>query len=63
MCIRDRCKTGILNGDDPYVERILEGVNCDAVTFGIYKDVDVSAKNIALFNEKGICLLYTSRCV
>ena len=49
-----QCKTGILNGDDPYVERILEGVNCDAVTFGIYKDVDVSAKNIALFNEKGI---------
>ena len=41
-----QCGTGIVNVDDPYVEQILEGHTCEAVTFSAKKEADYMAEEI-----------------
>lgn len=37
------CRTGVFNSDDPWVGKILQGVPCRAVTYGIDRPADVRA--------------------
>ena len=48
-----QCRTGILNGDDPYFEKILEGHTCAVETFGLGENCDLRAKNIGLIHTPG----------
>jgi UDP-N-acetylmuramoyl-L-alanyl-D-glutamate--2,6-diaminopimelate ligase len=48
-----QCKQGIVNGDDAYVERILEGHTCSVETFGEKDTNDVYAANISRIQEPG----------
>ena len=48
-----QCRAGILNGDDPYCERILEGHTCTVETFGLGEGNDLRAKNIELIHTPG----------
>ena len=48
-----QCRTGILNGDDPYFEKILEGRTCAVETFGLGENCDLRAKNIGLIHTPG----------
>lgn len=41
-----QCRTGIVNGDDEHVDRILEGASCDVVRYGFGKGLDYSAGNV-----------------
>ena len=40
------CKVGIVNLDDPYVERITEGRTCELDTYGFGKDAMLRAENV-----------------
>ena len=42
-----QCRTGIVNIDDPHVERILAGHTCEVKTFGLSEKADYRALNIA----------------
>ena len=48
-----QCKVGIFNGDDPHLERILEGHTCKAETFGFSEKADLRAENTRLVTGKG----------
>ena len=48
-----QCKVGIFNGDDPHLERILEGHTCQAETFGFSEKADLRAENTRLVTGKG----------
>ena len=48
-----QCKVGILNGDDPWVNRILEGHTCTVETYGFGENVNIRAENEHLFTRKG----------
>ena len=48
-----QCRTGIFNGDDPWLERILEGHTCSVETFGLGADNDLRAENIELIHTPG----------
>ena len=41
-----QCKTGIVNGDDEHIEKILSGATCDVVRYGFTKGLDYTAENI-----------------
>ena len=41
-----QCKTGIVNGDDEHVERILAGATCDVIRYGFTKGLDYTAENV-----------------
>ena len=47
------CKVGIFNMDDEYVEDIMKGHTCEAVTFGMKKNSDYQAKNLKLYEKDG----------
>ena len=38
-----RCRVGVFNNDDPHVGKIMQGVSCRAVTYGIDSPADVRA--------------------
>lgn len=48
-----QCRTGILNGDDPYCERILEGHTCTVETFGLGRSNGLRAEKIELIHTPG----------
>ena len=48
-----QCRVGIFNGDDPHLERILEGHTCQAETFGFSEKADLRAENTRLVTGKG----------
>ena len=49
-----QCRIGILNGDDPWHGRILEGHTCEVVeTFGLESHNDLRAENIELVRTPG----------
>lgn len=41
-----QCKTGIVNGDDEHLDRILEGATCDVIRYGFAKGLDYTAENV-----------------
>ena len=46
------CDTAIINADDPYAEKMVEGLPCRVVTFAIDKeDSDYTAKNIKCYAD------------
>lgn len=49
-----QCKVGILNGDDPHVNEILNGHTCTVETYGLNDGADIKATKITLINEPGI---------
>ena len=48
-----QCRTGIVNGDDPYCGRILEGHSCRVETYGLGEDNFLSARSIGLIHTPG----------
>ncbi|NLG02730.1 MAG: UDP-N-acetylmuramoyl-L-alanyl-D-glutamate--2,6-diaminopimelate ligase, partial [Clostridia bacterium] len=46
-----QCETGIVNGDDPHVERIIQGHTCRIERYGIVNPADLLAKDIELVSE------------
>ena len=41
-----QCKTGIVNGDDSHVEKILEDATCDVIKYGFTDGLDYTAQNV-----------------
>ena len=50
-----QCRHGIFNGDDPHLDRMLDGHTCDVETFGLSDKNDLWAKDIRLLQKPG-CL-------
>ena len=48
-----QCKVGVLNGDDPHLERILEGHTCSVETFGFSEGVNLRAVDTHLVTRPG----------
>ena len=48
-----QCRTGIFNGDDQYLDRILEGHTCRVETFGLGENNDLRAEKIELIHTPG----------
>ena len=48
-----QCEVGIVNGDDPYVDRILEGSSCRIERFGMNPACDLWAGNVGLVRRPG----------
>lgn len=48
-----QCKYGIVNADDSYVLRVINGHTCDIETFGFNKEANLYAENLILVNEPG----------
>ena len=46
-----QCKTGIVNGDDEHVDRILKNATCDVVRYGFKKGLDYTAENVKFTGE------------
>ncbi len=40
------CKTAVVNGGDPYAEKLIDGLNCEVVTYSDTNNSDFSAKGI-----------------
>ena len=49
-----KCRHGIVNTDDTYVDRITEGHTCDLQTFGMSKEADFYASDIELLQKPGL---------
>ncbi len=47
----DMCKTGIVNIDSTYGERIVNEAPCKIYTYAINKEADIMAKNIATYSD------------
>lgn len=48
-----RCKLGILNGDDSHLEKILKDHTCEVELFGMREDADYYAKDLHLEKKPG----------
>jgi UDP-N-acetylmuramoyl-L-alanyl-D-glutamate--2,6-diaminopimelate ligase len=48
-----QCKIGLINLDDAYAERILEGHSCKVETYGFSEQADVRATNMKLLQKPG----------
>ncbi len=48
-----RCKVGILNGDDSHLEQILKDHTCEVELFGMREDADYYAKDLHLEKKPG----------
>ena len=46
-----QCRTGIVNGDDEHVDRVLEGAACNVIRFGLGSGNDIYAEDITLKRE------------
>ena len=46
-----QCKTGIVNGDDEHVKKVLEGASCKVISFGLNSENDLYAEDITLKRE------------
>lgn len=49
-----KCRHGIVNADDPYVDQIIKDHTCDLQTFGMSEHTDFCAKSIDLLHKPGI---------
>lgn len=49
-----KCRHGIVNIDDSYVERIIEGHTCDLETFGMSEKADFCASDMKLLQKPGL---------
>ena len=49
-----QCKVGIVNADDPYVDRIVQHATCKVETFALENDADLKANDLHLFTKPGI---------
>lgn len=49
-----KCRHGIVNIDDSYVKRIIEGHTCDLETFGMSEKADFCASNMKLLQKPGL---------
>lgn len=49
-----KCRRGIVNADDPYVDQIIKDHTCDLQTFGMSEHTDFCAKSIDLLHKPGI---------
>ncbi len=43
-----QCRIGIINGDDPYAQRITEGCTCKIETYGLNEENELRARNVTL---------------
>jgi UDP-N-acetylmuramoyl-L-alanyl-D-glutamate--2,6-diaminopimelate ligase len=50
-----QCKVGIVNGDDPHAQTVLQGHTCSVETYGLEGERDLKADNITLVKTPG-CL-------
>lgn len=48
-----QCKIGIVNGDDPYFEEVLQGATCQVETFGFSEKADLRAIGAKLLSGPG----------
>ncbi len=48
-----QCRKGIVNGDDPQTEAVLEGHTCEVLRFGQKEDADYRAEQVDLHNNGG----------
>ncbi|MGX8687639.1 MAG: Mur ligase family protein, partial [bacterium] len=48
-----QCRTGIINGDDPYADRILDGHTCSVETYGLKETNDLYARDLELIRTPG----------
>ena len=48
------CRTGIVNVDDPYVDKIISGHTCSIVTYSLKQTADYMARQIKFFKKNGI---------
>ncbi len=48
-----RCKLGIVNGDDAHVEDILKNHTCKVERYGFSQEADIRATNVKLVNRPG----------
>lgn len=48
-----QCRVGIVNGDDPYVDRILENSTCEVERYGIQPTNDLYADHLQLVTKPG----------
>lgn len=48
-----QCRVGIVNGDDPHLEQVLEGHTCEVETFGLSEHADLRAEHMELVNRPG----------
>ncbi len=46
-----QCHTGIVNGDDTHVERILKNSTCDVIRYGFSQGLDYTADNVRFVGE------------
>ena len=46
-----QCKTGIVNGDDEHVGKILANATCEVVRYGFTEGLDYTAKNVRFTGE------------
>lgn len=49
-----QCKVGIVNGDDDYVDSITKDATCVIESFGFKESNDIVAKDVKLWNDKGL---------
>lgn len=42
------CRTGVINADDPWHERLLRHADCARLTYGVRQEADLRAENVAL---------------
>lgn len=47
------CRTGIVNADDPNLDKILKGHTCQLETYGIHAACDLGADNVQLVKKPG----------
>jgi len=40
------CKTGLINIDNSYAQKVIDGAKCEIITFGIHNKADIYAENI-----------------
>lgn len=43
-----QCRIGIINGDDPYAQRITEGCTCKIETYGLNEENELRARDVTL---------------
>ena len=46
-----QCRTGIVNGDDEHVDRILKDATCDIIRYGFTEGLDYTAENVSFVGE------------
>lgn len=49
-----KCRHGIVNADDPYINQIIKNHTCDLQTFGMSEHTDFCARSIELLHKPGV---------